>query len=361
LRLSLVLSRVEYEEASQPAKPSDEQEHQATRMMTTTAANTDQREAADTASGTRAVLPATTTIQSNVVAESDLEAACRALRQRITSSTRIPRDVDPDVLGPLLDACSASLAEKLERIVHAVGDEAYHEYLYKTTSGGEEEEDKKDVGNRVSSSSAKGDSAADEVEEEEDGDDMWFDESELLDEKALERVRELRRQVRDQAGKVKSLRGEVLGRAVELAQRQVKVWTDAASATADREADADAGEGSNSENLKQYEETVSAKVREMESSLQQLKDALEATQQALPEKLGQLQETVATIESSLSSSAAAGEGGNAGGMSHTERAIVRRDNEGGVDYSAAAATKKRQQQNWSDLPPQEQLANHLRD
>ena len=297
--------------------------------------------------------------RSNIVAASDLDAAKAAIRRRIDGA-RVPRDVDcdPEHVHALLDRCAQSLVDKLDLIAYPVADEAYHRYLYETLKD-DDDDDSDDE--KVQPEEGGGGDA------DEEDDNFEFDELELIDENALQRARQLRKEVREQASKVKQLRESVLNKAVELSQRQVDVWKkescgDGTCTDENSENDSVGGKRKKKnaveEMLNRKREAVEGKVREMEKSLAELNRALKATQTQLPEKLAQLEETVSTIETTLSKR---GDDGGVQALSQTERAIVSRDNEGFGDdpmddpESCCSSNSKQQK-----LPPEDQLANHLR-
>lgn len=248
---------------------------------------------------------------NNLVAESDLEAACEAIDRRL-ASTRIGRHDNAEQLPVLLEAIGTNLKAHLERVVQPLDDEAYHVYVHRCLKGGD---DVTPTNNKATT-----------VEENE------FDEQELIDEDALKRVQELRQQVREQATKVQLVRDAVLEKAVDLAERQVRVWMGPNEPEKVAESSVD-------------ENVLRSKVSEMQVSLSTMKEALDKTLVALPGKLQSLQETVTTIEESFKKKPM---------LSQTEQAIISRDNEGKSKKTPFGV------HNDKDTAPEEQLANLLR-
>jgi hypothetical protein len=215
---------------------------------------------------------------NTLVAESDLQAAYAALDERLLS---IKNNKDP-----LLQECVASLQKNLDRIVQPISDEAFHVYVKRNNN---------DDDGMDETTTAPAARAVDDDEE--------YDEEDLLDPEALQRVKELREAARAQAASVQAVRRQVLDQAVELAQRQVRHWLGKQQAAETQDA------------TTVVDETTAQRVREMQASLVHLRAALERQTKELPRHLSGLQETVAVVEESL----------NRPALTQTDQAIRERE------------------------------------
>jgi hypothetical protein len=260
-------------------------------------------------------------INNNLVAESDLDAALKALTRSLSSGS--PRGlVDHEAAAAEYESfatsCRDSLASNIHRVVQPVSDEAFHLYI------------------RANSGSVSDDDKDEEQEPRRDRlDDVPddFDPEELLELEALQRVQQLRIQVREEATRVKTLRDSVLDRAVSLATRQVQLYRDNMGI-----------DNSTQESSSTTPASYHSKLLEMEESLKQMQLALESTELELPDKLGNLQETIATIEASW----------NKPNLSKVEQAIVSKRDDMDVE-------DEDELKNLDTMDPEDRLARFLRE
>jgi hypothetical protein len=289
----------------------------------------------------------TTTIpaarNNNLVAESDLTSALQALEQRfeakIAAATAAADsacdgasdDYDTAILAnqqklqlqQLLKDCQNSLSTNIQRIVQPVSDEAFHTYVYQTASNNNNDENA-DENTKEASLTKKVSTKQEDPEWEED---------DLMDPLALERVQELRRQVRTEAAKVQTQQQAVLAKAVAVAERQVQLLV-----RTNRNKNKK-NEGNTNQSANEVPPESVAKIQEMQTCLSGMMTALQQTEQDLPDKLTSLQDTVATIEASFAKPV----------LSQTEQAIRARE----PSSSSSGA-------NAATLEPAARLANFLR-
>jgi hypothetical protein len=288
----------------------------------------------------------TTTIpaarNNNLVAESDLTSALQALEQRFEAKIAAAAaassacdaasdDYDTAILAnqqklqlqQLLKDCQNSLSTNIQRIVQPVSDEAFHTYVYQTASNNTNDENA-DENTKEASLTKKVSTKQEDPEWEED---------DLMDPLALERVQELRRQVRTEAAKVQTQQQAVLAKAVAVAERQVQLLV-----RTNRNKNKK-NEGNTNQSANEVPPESVAKIQEMQTCLSGMMTALQQTEQDLPDKLTSLQDTVATIEASFAKPV----------LSQTEQAIRARE----PSSSSSGA-------NAATLEPAARLANFLR-
>lgn len=273
---------------------------------------------------------------SNLVAESDFEAVVKVIENIRGDSARYACDpsVDRQQLELLWQACQSHYLDKLRRSTQPVSNEAFHIYVKRNDA-----DEETDGGLKKS---PQNDDATGH-----DEDKFTFEEDELLDMDALQRVQSLRQQVRESSKNIKQLRDSILERSVNLAARQVELWVGVADTKHDVQSPSEPPkDGQPDENaVINCAETAGQKIHDMQVSLKHMMQALQAAEVALPEKLDSLRETVHAIQNRL----------NRPELSQTELAIISRHNEGrgikakmdgiGIDYS---------------IPAEERLANMLR-
>jgi hypothetical protein len=306
----------------------------------------------------------TTTIpaarNNNLVAESDLTSALQALEQRfedkIAAAAAASDGASDDYdsanlehqqqqqqlqLQQLLKDCQNSLSTNIQRIVQPVSDEAFHTYVYQqqqtTNNNNDEHADENNSSNNNNSKESSLSNISSTSKQEQP---VW-DEDDLMDPLAHERVQELRRQVRSEAQKVQTQQQAVLAKAVAVAERQVQLLVRTnRNENKRKEGNQLAGGGSQNE---VPPESV-AKIQEMQTCLTTMMTALQQTEQDLPDKLTSLQDTVATIEASFAKPV----------LSQTEQAIRAREpssNSGAGGFHAATS---------QTMEPATRLANFLR-
>jgi hypothetical protein len=291
----------------------------------------------------------TTTIpaarNNNLVAESDLTSALQALEQRfeakISAAAAAAADDDADdddtehlqkqqqqlQLQKLLKDCQNSLSANIQRIVQPVSDEAFHMYVYQQQTDENSDENKSKEASLTTKKPVP---------------DPAWEEDDLMDPLALERVQELRRQVRTEAAKVQTQQQAVLAKAVAVAERQVQllVRTNRNKNQQEHPVSDTTGGGGGTENQVPPESV--AKIQEMQTCLTTMTTALQQTEQDLPDKLTSLQETVAAIQANFAKTH----------MSQTEQAIRSREPATTGAGAANAVT--------TTMEPAARLANFLR-
>jgi len=256
---------------------------------------------------------------NNLVAESDLQAAVAALKEKLE---RKADATDDAVQRKLLVDCSNSLSYTILSAVQPVSDEAFHVYL------SQYKDDKLTPPSDESESLVEPESPTLPT-------DFEFEEEELMDQQAEQRVQELRNQVRAKAAKIQSLRASTLDRAVAVAERQVKLWIGPANTVASN--------GSNKVDTAALLEQHRTAVDDMKTSLAKMTEALEETGTSLPQKLQSFQATLNEIQSSL-------EKNPERPSSQIEKAIYSREEQNSEEDTTAEIQQ---------LPPAEQLANLL--
>jgi hypothetical protein len=297
----------------------------------------------------------TTTIpaarNNNLVAESDLTSALQALEQRfeakIAAAAAASDGASDDCdtahlehhqqqkmqLQQLLKDCQNSLSTNIQRIVQPVSDEAFHTYVYQQqqTNNNDENADENSSNQTKEASLTKSKSVQEQP--------VW-DEDDLMDPVALERVQELRRQVRTEAAKVQTQQQAVLAKAVAVAERQVQLLV----RTNRNKNKPNEGDQLASGSQNEVPPESVAKIQEMQTCLSGMMTALQQTEQDLPDKLTSLQDTVATIEASFAKP----------NLSQTEQAIRAREpssNSGAGRFNSGTS---------QTMEPAARLANFLR-
>jgi hypothetical protein len=172
------------------------------------------------------------------VAESDYHAAITALQQKIkakqppstnpTTAKAQRHDGDDNhsidksliIQQELLNECSNSLCKQIQKIVQPISDEAFHTYLSQYSDrynyvGRSSHEHTMDT----CSSHPTAESSSIHLAVE----DVTFTDEELRDHAAMQRVQELRQQVRDKVQSLLSLRQSTIQRAISITERQVAV------------------------------------------------------------------------------------------------------------------------------------------
>jgi hypothetical protein len=313
---------------------------------------------------------------NNLVAESDLTSALQALEQRFKATIAAAADVadhegdDTDTdnhlqkeqqqlqLQQLLKDCQNSLSANIQRIVQPVSDEAFHMYVYQQQQQQTEndENEHENSNNKQSSSSSKSHVSTTTIKPVVTVEEPVWDEDDLMDPLALERVQALRHQVRTSAAKVQTQQQAVLAKAVAVAERQVQLLVRTRQRNNTNTAANNPDDEKNKEEDKEQvvvlpPESV-AKIQEMQTCLMAMTTALQKTEQDLPDKLTSLQETVAAIQANFAKPT----------LSQTEQAIRAREyNNAGSSTSmittsgtgANSATAK-------TMEPAARLANFLR-
>lgn len=192
------------------------------------------------------IIPQFTMATNNLVAESDLQVALAAIRNTIEQDATVPKE--------LAQSLQESLLANIQRVVQPVTDDAFEQYVSRF-----------------------------ETNENEDPD------SSLVDQVAVDRLKELREQVRQEAARVQKLQQAAM-ETPQLQQTKLTVPTPAKPVI------------DTSSSQKQLEE--------MQQALQDMQVALKSTQTAIPKELTLLQQSMQAMESDLGRS-----------LSQTEQAL----------------------------------------
>lgn len=243
---------------------------------------------------------------NNLVAESDLTAALEALQERfrtsIFSSTTTNKEqpnseqqeqqphnanntnnTESVVFQTLLTDCSNSLTRKIRQSVQPVSDEAFHAYLARYRDDLISDDPSNENHQQTSTESLKDE----------------FDEDALIDREAVARVVELRRAVREQVAVVQSLRTQATEQALAEVERQLQhqqqQLLDISCNNNKREDDGVSVAAAAESVLKDHQSAVA----ELALALQSLTEALVESESVLPAKLGAIETSLRSIQSSL--------------------------------------------------------------
>jgi hypothetical protein len=289
-------------------------------------------------------------LNNTLVAESDFVAARQALfnfaaerrnkKNRSNHSSSSSSD-DNETLSRTHAVVAQSLLDHLQAAVRPVTDECFHMYCYELQKAhGQEEEEEAEFGNdettkeneaKDSAAAAAGEKAdkGDTVDDhDEDNTDDWED---WVNQPLLERVRNLRQQVRDQAVRVGQVRDEVLQQAVTLARRRC---CDNNAAANNGNSMSTALDDDSSLTMMQNSSSSSStsmaaseqKVLEMQSAMQEMKQTLTLVETRLSESVRQWQETLDTIENEAAPHSSS-QSSQQHALSQTEQAIMEREDE----------------------------------
>jgi len=148
-----------------------------------------------------------------------------------------------------------------------------------------------------------------------------YDPCELLDRDAIHRARELRQQVRTLSSTVLQQQDAMLARAIRLAQRQVRLWTDDILNQPRQKLD-----NSFSNEKDHIDSTRRLQLQQMRVSLHTLLTSLSRTVEGdIPANLRDMQDTIRAIEAQLTRKQMP-----LSQLSQTDQAILSRTNEGGT-------------------------------
>lgn len=233
---------------------------------------------------------------NNLVAESDLKATLDGIDQCLQGWKQNAEENES--INTLLESAQVSLKTHLQRLVVAVPDDDYYQHLRQNVTAEVEQDD-----------------MSDEEDDEPISDDE-YDPEQLLDAEVFQRARILRQQVREASERVHRLRASVSERAISVAQREAALLVGACKSNQnDKPYNADAVAAA----FRQpFDGHKSAKLMEMEESLQTLSTQLKEMDVKVPDTMEMLQETIDTISTALGATT----------LSQTERAIRSRSNEG---------------------------------
>lgn len=233
---------------------------------------------------------------NNLVAESDLKATLGGIDECLEGWKQ--KAEENASMNTLLESAQVSLKTNLQRLVVSVPDDDYYQHLCRNITAEVDQDD-----------------MSDEDDDEPISDDE-YDPEQLLDAEVLQRARVLRQQVREASERVHRLRASVTERAVSVAQREATLLVGTCKSNQnDKPYNADAVAAA----FRQpFDGQKSAKLVEMEESLQSLLTQLKEMDIKVPDTMETLQETIDTINTAL----------GAHTLSQTEHAIRSRSNEG---------------------------------
>lgn len=233
---------------------------------------------------------------NTLVAESDLHAAYTAMEgwldQRLSgvdddSSTMMQQQRQQQQQQQrLFQDVVNSLKGNLDRIVQPISDEAFHALLFASKNGDFPTTEHEKVGTNSDKKQNNN--------EEEERKDVDFDEEELLDMDAFQRVKELREAARRQAARVVSIRTKVLREAVSRVEQNLEQWRCTTTRNLSEE---------ELPMTTSYSDVVSVqlegKVDEMQTALNQLRETLAVQSREIPRQLARFQDTVSTVAENL--------------------------------------------------------------
>jgi hypothetical protein len=272
---------------------------------------------------------------SNLVPESDLEVAIRAIRWTLQGSN----DDDEKKNNAIAQLCGKKYEEILRNSVQAISDEAYHEY----------------ISNFIDDKPTKPPTTPEPIDprqfrEGEQEEDDW-EESDLIDPQAVSQVQELRAQIRTVAKRIVQSRQAVLDSAVQLAQRQVRIGSKYLADHSEQTVDSYSSSADLSEKQLQQKMAHAKLMEDVKMALEQVQQSLSSIEAELPAQLEDLRSTVSEIDANLP-------GADGKPLSQIERAIQYRHPNHTHEES--------NQQNSNDtgditmeiqqLPPEQQLA-----
>jgi hypothetical protein len=233
-------------------------------------------------------VPQDSSFSNNIVAQSDYEAAIRAIEatfQQEQPNLNNHSDDDP-LVREIFESAQASLLRNLSRMVQPMNDNDYHGLIdpYHIVQEDDDDDDE----------SVLEDSP--QVEEQDDEDEE-IDEEDLLDTRALQEAQELRSQVRALSKRVQQIRERVLQRESQTVENpDSRVHVVGPSMVSNDDDDDDS----------------------LKSSLEQLSQLLHHSQWAkLPKQMQSLQDTIEVIQKEQQTGRT---------LSQTEVAIISRNN-----------------------------------
>jgi hypothetical protein len=215
---------------------------------------------------------------SNLVPESDLEAAIRAIQSTFQNND----DVETNAIAHL---CGKKYEEILRNSVQAISDEAYHEY----------------ISNFMDDKPTKPPTTLDPIDprqlRDEDEDDWQWEESDLIDPQAVSQVEELRAQIRTVAKRIVQVRQAVLDSAVDMAQIQVRIGTKYLAGHSEGNDNSSSSLGLSEKEQQQKLEQAKL-MKDVKMALEQVQKSLSSIE-ALPDQLEDLRSTVSEIDANL--------------------------------------------------------------
>ena len=231
------------------------------------------------------------------------------------------------VKDAFLEQVHISLKERLYQIVNPIPDDEFHKrsrgHIMQQQIEEEQEEEEFLVAQEEAERVAKEDARRYQEEMHSMDCNTDYDEHELLDQDAVKRARELRDQVRSTAADMKQKQDVILTRAIQLAQREVRLVTN--DILLEEAQTVSKNTTDNNEGIKRHDARRML-LQQMKVSLQaMLSSVSKMVEGDLPEHLVDLQDTIDTIEKSLTKKQ------QPGSLSQTEQAILSRTNEG-MDY-----------------------------
>ena len=283
------------------------------------------------------------------VPSTDLRAALSAIQTnaaslhiRLNDDSLTERELEAKI------AANGSLRDHIARLCRPSSDTVHEETLQKVR-----EELQGGRSSREDNDASDDSSVWDDVDDEEgfttdddDDDEEEVDESDLIDQNTLRKVRELRETVRTISNRVNDKMADVTERAVQLAGKEVEGMRDLggmmAAGTGEDEEEGTAAADPFSDDA-ELSSTNAAKIATMQSTLTSLSESVAKIETAstdeegvggsgasLPTAVSDLQSTVDTVAAALAKARLRREEGDDAILSQTERAILSKPEKEGV-------------------------------
>lgn len=209
-------------------------------------------------------------VNNTIVAESDFQACMNLLSQQALVQDPSQSSLEHKYRRALLQ----SISQHLEQICEPATDEAIFHYFRKIDGMNDDD--------------VNGNDGAPKTFQMED-----FDEDELLDTDATEKLQELRQQIQQQSERVAQIRNQVLEKSVELSDKQMAISGINMDTTNDEEnEDSSMMDEEEQQRYNEYQ----AKIQEMNQSMQSMKHKLESIETQLPLQVGKWEKQLNTIQ-----------------------------------------------------------------
>ena len=236
------------------------------------------------------------------------------------------------VKDAFLEQVHMSLKERLNQIVDPLSDEEFHKrsrgHIVQQQIEEEDEQEQFLIAQEEAERAAQEETRRQQEQMHCVDCNVDYDEHELLDQDAVKRAKELREQVRATAADMKQRQNAILNRAIQLAQREVRLVTNDILLE-ESQASKENKILDNGDAIKRHD-ARRLMLQQMKVSLQTLLTSVSKTVEGeLPENLVDLQDTIGTIEKSLIKKR------QPESLSQTEKAILSRTNEG-IDYNGTS-------------------------
>ena len=248
---------------------------------------------------------------NELVPESDYQAAVQVFAQHTMTALAEEKD---SICRLLKQTVLESMVQQLAQITAPVSDEAFHRYCSDMDDQHEQEQEQRQDQKQQQQQQQQqmNEKSMNENTDNHDSSNMVvefemndFEEDELLDTTVLERVRNLRRQVREQAEQVGKVRERVLNKAHQLTQQQLHHCLGQTRSTNTREEDTsrnrneshnddDDDDDDDDENVVDVQ--GEAAIQDMHGALQQTKKHLHWAETKVPTLLEKWQRQMDVVE-----------------------------------------------------------------